>query len=192
VRPGTALARQGRFIRARGTETWPDGTVTACYEFLHALYHEVVYARVSAGHRVRLHQQIGVRKEAGYGAQARQIAAELTVHFMRGHDTERAVHYLHEAAEQALQRSAHQEAIQHLAAGLAQLATLPETRARAQQELDLRIVLGAAWRATRGQAAPEVEQTFARARVLCEQLGETPQLVPVLQGLSMFYQNCGA
>ena len=45
----TALARQGRFIRASGTETWPDGTVTACYQFIHALYHEVVYARVSAG-----------------------------------------------------------------------------------------------------------------------------------------------
>src|SRR5262249_22343164 len=58
----TALARQGRFIRASGTESWPDGTVTACYQFLHALYHEVVYARVSAGHRVRLHQQVGVRK----------------------------------------------------------------------------------------------------------------------------------
>ena len=67
----TALARQGRFVRAVGTETWPDGTVTACYQFLHAVYHEVVYARVSAGHRVRLHQQIGLRKEAGYGDEAR-------------------------------------------------------------------------------------------------------------------------
>jgi predicted ATPase len=188
----TALARQGRFIRASGTETWPDGTVTACYQFLHALYHEVVYARVSAGHRVRLHQQIGARKEAGYGAQARQIAAELAVHFVRGHDAARAVHYLHDAAEQALQRSANQEAIQHLTAGLAQLATLPETLARAQQELDLHIALGAALRVTKGQAAPEVEQTFARARVLCEQLGETPQLVPVLRGLCLFYQNRGA
>jgi hypothetical protein len=35
---------------------------------------------------VRLHQQIGARKEAGYGAQARQIAAELAVHFTRGRD----------------------------------------------------------------------------------------------------------
>jgi len=26
----TAFARQGQFLRARGTETWPDGTVTAC------------------------------------------------------------------------------------------------------------------------------------------------------------------
>ena len=95
----TALARQGQFILASGTETWPDGTVTACYQFMHALYHEVVYARVSAGHRVRLHQQIGVRKEVAYGEQASQIAAELAVHFARGHDAGRAVHYLHHAGE---------------------------------------------------------------------------------------------
>jgi DNA-binding winged helix-turn-helix (wHTH) protein len=97
----TALARQGRFIRASGTATWPDETVTACYQFMHALYHEVVYARVSAGHRVRLHQQIGIRKEAGYGAQARQIAAELAVHFARGRNAWRAVKYLHYAGENA-------------------------------------------------------------------------------------------
>jgi len=37
--------------------------------------------------------------------------------------------------------------------------------------------------ATRGMAAPEVEQTYARARALCEQVGETPQLFPTLRGL---------
>src|SRR5262249_23076877 len=39
-------ARQGRFVHAQGIETWPDGTVTACYSFHHALYHEVIYRRV--------------------------------------------------------------------------------------------------------------------------------------------------
>src|SRR5262249_43432807 len=162
--PATALARQGRFIQASGTETWPDGTVTACYQFRHALYHEVVYARVSAGHRVRLHQQIGARKEAGYGAQARQIATELALHFTRGHDAWRAVHYLHAAADQALQRSAYQEAITHLTTGLEVLTTLPETRERTQRELDFQITLGPALMATKGYAAPEVEQLYSRAR----------------------------
>ena len=130
----TALARQGQFLRASGTETWPDGTITACYQFRHALYHEVVYARVSAGHRVRLHQRIGARMEAGYGAQARQMAAELAGHFTRGHDVERAVIYLHYAGEQALRRSAYPEAITHLTQGLEVLTTLPATPTRAQQE----------------------------------------------------------
>ena len=183
----TAFARQGRFIRASGTETWPDGTVTACYQFLHALYHEVVYARVSAGHRVRLHQQIGVRKEAGYGAQARQIAAELALHFVRGHDAGRAVTYLHYAGENALRRSAYQEAITQLTAALDLLATLPEGQERLQHELLVQTTLGLVLSVAKGYAAPEVERSFTRARELCQLVGDTPQLGPVLWGLHRFY-----
>ena len=36
-------------------------------------------------------------------------------------------------------------------------------------------------------AAPEVEQAYTRARELCQQVGETPQLFPVLGGLWAFY-----
>jgi DNA-binding winged helix-turn-helix (wHTH) protein/predicted ATPase len=187
----TALARQGRFIRASGTETWPDGTVTACYQFIHALYHEVVYARISAGHRVRLHQQIGTRREVGYGAQAQQIAAELALHFARGRDAWRAVQYLHYAGENALRRSAYQEAITHLTTGLTLLNALPETPECTQRELDMQLALGPVFVATKGMAAPEVEQTYARARTLCEQVGEPPQILSTLRGLSMFYLNLG-
>jgi predicted ATPase len=89
-----------------------------------------------------------------------------------------AIPYWQRAGERAVQRSAHLEAIQHLTTGLELLATLPETPARAQQELDLQIALGPALSATKGMAAPEVEQTYARARALCAQIGETPQLFP--------------
>ena len=188
----TALARQGRFIRAAGTETWPDGTVTACYQFRHALYHEVVYARVSAGHRVRLHQQIGVCKEAGYGAQARQIAAELALHFTRGHDAWRAVAYLQYAGENALRRSAYQEAVTHLTRGLEMLTAFPETPERAQQELDVQTTLSVALIATKGWGTPEVETVQARAWALCQQIGETPQRFAVLWGLCGFYATRGA
>ena len=41
--------------------------------------------------------------------------------------------------------------------------------------------------ATKGYAAPEVEQAYTRARELCQQVGETPQLFPVLWGLWLFY-----
>jgi DNA-binding winged helix-turn-helix (wHTH) protein/predicted ATPase len=183
----TAFARQGRFIQASGTETWPDGTVTACYQFRHALYHEVVYARVSAGYQVRLHQQIGARKEAGYRAQARQIAAELAVHFTRGRDTWRAVRYLQYAGENALRRSACQEAITQLTAALDLLATLPEGRERLQHELLVQTTLGPVLSVAKGYAAPEVERSFTRARELCQLVGDTAQLGPVLWGLHRFY-----
>jgi predicted ATPase len=91
-----------------------------------------------------------------------------------------------------VQRSAHQEALRHLTRGLELLAALPETRERAQWELDLRVVLGPVLIATKSQAAPEVEQTYARARALCDQVGETSQLFPSLQGLCEYYRNRGA
>jgi len=92
----------------------------------------------------------------------------------------------------ALQRSANLEAVQHLTTGLALLATFPETQARAQQELDLQLALGPALMAVKGQGAPEVEQVYMRARVLCTQVGETPQLFPVLWGIWLFYTGRGA
>ena len=109
-----ALARRQQFLQARGTAEWPDGTVAARYGFIHALYQEGVYERVPAGRRVWLHQRIGARQEAGYGAQAWEIAAELAEHFERGRETRRAVQYRWQAGRTALQRSAHQEAIAHL------------------------------------------------------------------------------
>src|SRR5262249_40368276 len=58
---------------------------------------------------------------------------------------------------------------------------------RAQQELALYIALGAPLLMTKGYAAPEVEHAYARARELCQQLGESPQLLPALAGLFQVY-----
>src|SRR5262249_54373028 len=67
------------------------------------------------------------------------------------------------------------------------LATLPDTAERAQQELVVQITLGPALIVTKGYAAPEVLQAYARAREICQQVGETPQLFQVLRGLWVFY-----
>jgi predicted ATPase len=75
---------------------------------------------------------------------------------------------------------------------VALLQTLPDTPARAQQELDLQLALGLAFIATKGSAAPEVQQTYARARALCAQVGDTPAIFPAQQGLWQFYLTRGA
>src|SRR5262249_8925786 len=67
------------------------------------------------------------------------------------------------------------------------LKTLPDTPARAQQELVLQTILGPALVATRGYTAPEVEKTYTRALELCRQVGETPQFFPALVGLRQLY-----
>ena len=43
------------------------------------------------------------------------------------------------------------------------------------------------YRLLKALRAPEVEQVYTRARELCRQVGETPQLFPVLWGLWAFY-----
>jgi predicted ATPase len=181
------LVRRDQFIEERGLKTWPDGTVSGHYGFRHALYQEALYQRLSASRRARLHRQIGEREEAAYGERTREIAAELAVHFERGLETQQAVHYRWCAAEGALQRNAYPEASLHCQAGLAMLLGMPETSARAQQELNLQMILGVVLSATKGYAAPEVEQAYLRAYALCEQIGESAQLSQVLRGLVIFY-----
>jgi adenylate cyclase len=53
--------------------------------------------------------------------------------------------------------------------------------------LTLHLAIGAALLMTKGAAAPEVEHAYTQARALCQQVGETPELVQVLVGLWRFY-----
>lgn len=157
------------------------------YGFRHVLYRAALSGRLTAKRRMRLHQAIGERLEQAYGACAGEIAAELAVHFEQGRNLGRALRYLQQAAEKDLRRLAPHEAIGLLTRGLALLDALPDTPERTQHELALQITLGSALIAVKGYTAPEVEQAYTRARVLCRMVGETPQLFSALCGLWSFY-----
>lgn len=182
-----ALARRGQFLHVARTEHWPDGTVSGRYRFIHALYQAVLYDRVAPARRVRLHRLIGERVEAGYGERAGEAAGELALHFERGQEKWRAIRYYNQAAEKATRRSAPREAIHHVRSALALLQTLPATRERAEQELQLQLALAEPLIATWGLAAPEVEAAYTRARALCEQLGDRELLFSVQLRLWMFH-----
>jgi predicted ATPase len=177
------LGRRQHILRPAGVAEWPDGTVTACYAFRHWLYRHVAYQRLGTTRRLLLHQRIGRRIEAAYGSRVSEVVAELAVHFERGRDDHRAMRYLQHTAENATRRHACREVIVHLNKGLALLQSMPETPERLRQELEIHTVLGPALIATQGYAAPEVEHTYTRARLLCQQIGEAPPLFDVLRGL---------
>ncbi|MCC6765257.1 MAG: AAA family ATPase [Deltaproteobacteria bacterium] len=181
------LARRGRFLRAAGVAEWPDGTVAGRYAFIHALYRSVLSARIPAGHRVGLHLRVGDRLERAHGTRAHEIAGELARHFEAGRDFERAAHYRRLAAEAALRQHGYREAVHHGNHALELLAALPESPARARDELLVQNLLGAASIATSGWAAPEVARAYRRARELSATTGVTPELFPVLLGLCAFY-----
>jgi len=182
-----ALARRGQFLRAMGAVEWPDRTVAGRYGFIHALYRNVLYERISIGHRVGLHLRVGACLERAHGRRAADIAGELAMHFELGRDFERGVRYRRQAADTALRQHAYREAVSHATRALDLLASLPESPERNEQEIQIQTLLGAATIATYGWAAPDVATAYARARELCMQLGVTPQLIPVLVGLCGFY-----
>ena len=102
---------------------------------MHDLHREILYDRIPPRRRARLHLRIGTRVEVGYGIRARELAAELAVHFVHGQDLPRAVQYLRYAAEQAVARSGHREAVELLRQALRLLGSLPESAKRAEHEL---------------------------------------------------------
>src|SRR5207253_7046996 len=118
-----------------------------------------------------------------YGERAGERAAELAMHFEGGADYKQAARYLQRAADNAIRRFAYQEAVGLARRGLELLTRLPDTTERAEQELCLQLTLGVPLIATRGYAAQEVGRVYLRARELCQQLGETPDVSEGLWGL---------
>jgi len=148
-----ALARQGTFIRDSGVLEWPGGGLSSRFRFIHVLYREVVYGRVPAGRRSRLHRVIGMELEKAYGAEAHANANQLARHFQYGGDHPRAIRYYRLAAEQALRRSAHSEAASLLEAGLNLVEQQPETPERCSEEFAFRSMMAPTILAIKGFAA---------------------------------------
>jgi class 3 adenylate cyclase/predicted ATPase len=163
----------------------------ATYIFKHALIQETAYQALLKSTRQQYHQRIAQVLTTRFADIAETQPELLAHHYTEAGLNEQAIPYWQRAGQQALQRSANLEAVQHLTKGLELLSALPETPTRDQQEIDLQVALGPALMATKGWAVPAVEQTYARARVLCQQVGETPQLFPTLRGLCWFYFTRG-
>jgi predicted ATPase len=91
-----------------------------------------------------------------------------------------------------VRRSALKEAAHSFGRALALLETLPVSNERHEQEVRLRIAMGGVLMASRGWGATAVEPMYVRARELCGQLGDTPQLFAALWGLWLFYWGRGS
>ncbi len=157
------------------------------YFFKHALIQDTAYQSLLKSTRQQYHQQIARILEERFPDTKEHQPELLAHHYTEAHLIAQAIPYWQKAGQKAAQRSANLEAIGHLSKGLELLKTLLDTTERVQQELMLQITLGAPLIAAKGWAAPETGKAFARARELCQQLGEAPQLFPVLFGLFQFY-----
>jgi class 3 adenylate cyclase/tetratricopeptide (TPR) repeat protein len=155
----------------------------ATYSFKHALVQDAAYQSLLKSKRQQLHARIAEALEE------RQIdAGETGPEVLARHLTdaglaERAIPYWRRAGELAAERSANVEAIAHLRKGLDLILTLPNAAEHLDKELTLRLAIGSPLMATKGYSDPEVERNYDRATALCEQLGRSAELFPVLRGL---------
>ena len=154
----------------------------ATYLFKHALIQDAAYQSLLRSTRQQYHQRIAQVLEAHFPESCETQPELLAQHYTEAGLLAQAIPYWQRAGQRAIERSAYPEAIAHLSKGLEVLGTLPDTPARAQQELSLQIALGQTWMAAKGQGVPEVERAYTRARALCRQVGGDSGALPGLVG----------
>jgi predicted ATPase len=182
------LERVHALVRLAGERAFPDGTLTVRYGFVHGLYQNALYAALQPTRKAAWSAAAARTLLNHYGEKSAEIAAELALLFEAARDHERATDHYLLAAKTAARVFAHHEAVALVRRGLASLQTLPDTPARAGRELALQATLGIQLQVVHGYAAPEAGLSYARARLLCEQLQEEPLLFLVLWGLWMFHE----
>jgi len=204
---GATLGREFSYELLQAVSPWDEGTLQrglhqlvaaeflyqqglppqATYRFKHALIQDAAYQSLLRSTRQRYHQHIAQVVEARFPEICKTQPELLAQHYTEAGLSAQALPYWQRAGEQGLQRSANLEAISHLTKGLELLHTLPNSPECDRQELALQTALGMASQTLKGYAAPEVEQAYARARTLCQQVGDTAQFVSVLRGQWIFY-----
>jgi tetratricopeptide (TPR) repeat protein len=157
------------------------------YTFKHALVQDAAYSTLLRSRRQQLQARIVTTLENQFPEVVTAQPALMGQHCSEAGLSEKAVGYWLKAGQQATARSAMKEALAQVQKGLDLLSSMPDNSARQQQELDLRITLWQALIATKGWASPLVGETYARARLLAEQLNRSDYLFSLLGGQFAFH-----
>ncbi|MFP3853590.1 MAG: ATP-binding protein, partial [Anaerolineales bacterium] len=88
------------------------------YEFRHGLLQETAYGLLLKRERKQLHQQVGAAIEDRYPERTKEMAPILANHFLKGGHQKKALQYLRLAGENARNRFANAEALEHFTSAL--------------------------------------------------------------------------
>lgn len=163
----------------RGEERNEDGGRTA-YAFRHALIRDTIYGTIVRRRRRALHVRIAETMERDFAAVAATHPQQLALHYAAGALDQRAAAWWLRAGLQSMQRSATKAAFTQLRRALSMLDALADSPELRRLRLEVLVVYGRALIMTEGAAAAVTRDVFARARTLCEQIGDPPELPTVL------------
>jgi hypothetical protein len=169
-----------RLIAARIVVEHPTGP--GLFGFRHALLRDIAYRSLLRRDRRQIHLRaaavLAERQGPGEGATDDLIAH----HYSLGENYADAVLFRLQAANAAIARSAHEEALAMLQAAARDLRNLKGGQ-WAAVELEIVFAQAVALRSLRGYAAPEVKELLLQARELCIACGDTKNRFNVEWGL---------
>ena len=149
------------------------------YRFKHALIQDAAYENLLKSWRQVLHRRIAETLRDRFADRAAAEPEVLAHHFTQAGMTDAAIEWWGKAGDQALRRSAFQEAIAHLGKAIEMADKSAEAaphaaaaRVSANQRLKLQTSYGRALIWGKGYAAPETAAAYARARDLGANAGE--------------------
>lgn len=158
----------------------------AQFRFSHELTRQAVLADLSGTRRQRMHLNVANAIERIHADTVEDHAADLAHHLWQAGnaaDPARTVSWLERAAKRAREQSAYEAALHDLQGAIELVAGMPDNATRKDRELDLQIARGVTLVAMKGWHAPEVGESYQRARELCTESGGDPRLFSVLFGL---------
>jgi predicted ATPase len=160
------------------------------YRFKHALIQDAAYENLLKSRRQVLHRRVAEILRERFPDTAAAEPEVLAHHFTRAGLTDAAIEWWGRAGEQALRRSAFQEAVSHLGKAIEMADKTGESRsaaatasASANQRLKLQTTLGKAIMYSRGFGAEESKAAFIRARELAAAIDNATERLTIYYGL---------
>ena len=160
------------------------------YCFKHALIQDAAYENLLKSRRQVLHRRVAEILRDRFADTAAAEPEALAHHFTQAGLTDAAIEWWGKAGDQALRRSAFQEAISHLGKAIEMADKTGEGRsaaatasASANQRLKLQTDLGKALMWSRGFGAEESKAAFIRARELAAAIDNPTERFTIYYGL---------
>jgi predicted ATPase len=182
-----ALDRVHRLVTTAGVSGLPDQALSVRYRFVHVLYQNVLYASLQPTRRASHAARVAQTLVAHAGGRVADLAAELAMLFETARDFAASAAHFHTAARHAIELFGFREALSLADRGLAAIGHVSDSAARRPLEVKLLMAKGVALRSTTGWSTPESERVYTRARQICHELDDPPELFPVLWATTLFH-----
>ncbi len=169
----------------------PDST----YVFKHALICDAAYESLLKSKRRQYHERVALVYESKYINDLSTYYPILAHHWSMaaGENKDhkeaqmKTIEYLELSGETALRGGAFKESYQFLKNAIDWYDSLPDSEKNLAKELKLLKNLGTASFATTGYGSEQTKEIYDRALILCEQIGDKPEVFPLLWGTWLCY-----